>query len=137
MFREDLQALAKLRLREAGVLLKHGLYDGAYHVAGFAVECGLKACIAKKTLRFQFPDKDYAKSVFTHSLTDLVKYAELTSALQQAKKIGAFDVNWSIVIKWDPEQRYQITKTLIDADGIYKAIASRNHGILKWIRTHW
>jgi HEPN domain-containing protein len=33
------------------VLLEAGLYAGAYYLAGYAVECALKACIAKKTAR--------------------------------------------------------------------------------------
>jgi len=38
-------------------LLRLGLFDGAYYLAGYAVECALKACIAKGTQRFEFPDK--------------------------------------------------------------------------------
>lgn len=54
MNRKDFQVLSKVRLREAKVLLGVGLYDGAYYLAGYAVECGLKACIAKRTLRHDF-----------------------------------------------------------------------------------
>ena len=47
--RKDLQELSKVRLKEATALLKLGLFDGAYYLAGYAVECALKACIAKGT----------------------------------------------------------------------------------------
>jgi len=38
--RRDLQELSKVRLKEARALLDFGLYDGAYYLAGYAVECG-------------------------------------------------------------------------------------------------
>jgi HEPN domain-containing protein len=51
MNRADLQQLAELRITEAKVLLDNGFYAGAYYLAGYAVECALKACIAKLTNR--------------------------------------------------------------------------------------
>ena len=47
MDRRDLQALSKARLIEAKALLKLGLTDGACYLAGYTVECAIKACIAK------------------------------------------------------------------------------------------
>jgi hypothetical protein len=47
--RAEFQKLADLRAREAGVLLAAKCYDGAYYLAGYAVECALKECIARKT----------------------------------------------------------------------------------------
>jgi len=47
--RTQLQQLAEERVRDAEALLKAGQWSGAYYLAGFAVEFGLKACIAKLT----------------------------------------------------------------------------------------
>ena len=55
MDRRDLQALSRIRINEAKGLLSLGLHDGAYYLAGYAVECALKACIAKETKRHEFP----------------------------------------------------------------------------------
>jgi hypothetical protein len=44
--RRYLQALSKARLIEAKALLKLGLNDGAYYLAGYAVECAINTCIA-------------------------------------------------------------------------------------------
>jgi HEPN domain-containing protein len=55
--RKGLQELSNVRLKEAKALLKVGMADGAYYLAGYAVECALKACIAKETRRYDFPDK--------------------------------------------------------------------------------
>lgn len=47
MNRSDFQDLAQIRLAEAAALLQAERFDGAYYLAGYAVECALKACIAK------------------------------------------------------------------------------------------
>jgi HEPN domain-containing protein len=46
MHRNDLMRLSRLRIREARVLLEAGEFPGAYYLAGYAVECALKACVA-------------------------------------------------------------------------------------------
>jgi len=69
MNRHDLRELALIRLREARVLLKNGNYEGAYYLCGYVVECGLKACIAKQTRRYDFPDKKTVDESYTHDLT--------------------------------------------------------------------
>jgi HEPN domain-containing protein len=45
--RADFQQLADVRLKEAKALLDLGMWDGAYYLAGYAVEVALKACIIK------------------------------------------------------------------------------------------
>ena len=82
MNRKDFQNLALIRLKEAKVLLKNGRYEGAYYLCGYAVECGLKACIARKTKRHEFPDKNTVNASYTHILSDLVKIAQLSKSLK-------------------------------------------------------
>lgn len=86
MNRQDLQGLARSRIAEARFLLRGGLHSGAYYLAGYAVECGLKACIAKKTRRFDFPDKKAVDSSYVHDLEKLVGVAGLTQELQLESK---------------------------------------------------
>lgn len=66
-----------MRLKEANALLAAGFPDGAYYLAGYAVECALKACIAKATQRYDFPDKDSANASYTHNLEKLITVAKL------------------------------------------------------------
>jgi hypothetical protein len=40
-----------MRLTEAKSLYRLGHFSGAYHIAGYAIECAFKACIAKQTRR--------------------------------------------------------------------------------------
>ncbi len=53
--KSDFQALAGIRIREARVLLSAGEFDGALYVGGYAVECALKAIIAKSIPAHTFP----------------------------------------------------------------------------------
>ena len=77
MNRAELQELSRIRFSEAKSLLRAGFADGAYYLAGYSVECGLKACIAKSTRRFDFPDKRSVEASHTHNLKDLVKVANM------------------------------------------------------------
>ena len=55
MNRAEFKKLALTPLDDARVLLKNRRYSAAFYLAGYAVECSLKACLAKKTRRFDFP----------------------------------------------------------------------------------
>jgi HEPN domain-containing protein len=89
--RNDLQFLASTRLAEAKILLGAGRSDGAYYLAGYAVECTLKACIARGTQRHEFPDKKTVDASHTHNLRDLIKVANLEfERLEEAKRDPLF-----------------------------------------------
>jgi HEPN domain-containing protein len=77
MNRTDLQDVAMRRLRAAESLLNDQHWDSAYYLAGYAVECGLKACIAKQFREHDFPDKKTVNESYTHDLTKLVNLAGL------------------------------------------------------------
>jgi hypothetical protein len=73
------------------------LADGAYYLAGYAVECGLKACIAKETKRYEFADKKRVFSSYSHKLQDLVKVAGLEQALAGVVRTSPkFRTNWQV-----------------------------------------
>jgi HEPN domain-containing protein len=96
--REDLQAIARVRLREAIALLEAGLPDGAYYLAGYAVECALKACIAKRTKRYDFPDKTRVNSSYSHNLKELARVADLEGGLKdRSAKDEEFRKSWDAV----------------------------------------
>jgi hypothetical protein len=50
---------------------------------GYAVECALKACIAKETQRYEFPEKKRVYASYTHNFKDLVRVARLQGSLEQ------------------------------------------------------
>ena len=137
MNRKELQFLARTRLGEAKTLLDAGLPDGAYYLAGYAVECALKACIAKETKRHDFPDKKRVDSSHTHDLMELVKVAKLEPArLENAKKDPLFGNHWDLVLRWSERSRYG-SHGSGKAQALVEAIGNRKHGVLAWIKRHW
>ena len=54
--RVNLQELAHLRLAEARLLLDGKSFAGAYYLTGLALECALKACIARSCEQYDFPE---------------------------------------------------------------------------------
>jgi len=138
MNRRELQELPRTRLHEAAILLAAQCYRGAYYLAGYAVECALKACIARKTRRHDFPNKDKVFKSYTHDLKQLVNVAELQRSLsQEVKSSRQFNINWAIVKDWSEESRYQLAVTPQGAQDLYVAITNRHNGVLRWIRGHW
>ena len=137
MNRAQLQELSRLRLHEAKALLDAGHPSGAYYLAGYAVECALKACIAKGFARHDFPELKLVKDIYTHDLNILISKAKLKPDLELASKANPdFEVNWSIVKDWSENSRYQ-TYTEAQARDLYEAIVDRAHGVQKWIRRYW
>ena len=108
MNRRDLQAVAEARLKDAQILYRHRRFDGAYYLSGYVIECALKACIAKKTKRYDFPNKELAQEVYTHDLTQLVRHAGLGQALQQEfRNDAALELRWGVVKDWKERSRYE------------------------------
>jgi HEPN domain-containing protein len=135
--RKDLQELADARLAEAKVLLKAGHPNGAYYLAGYAIECALKACIARTTQRYDFPDKKSVDASYTHDLNALIKVANLESArVQEAGRDPIFRNHWDVVRQWSEHSRYR-RHTLEMANELLEAIAGRKHGVIVWIKRHW
>ena len=81
MNRIELQEISEIRLRESKALLSAGFAEGAYYLAGYAVECALKACIAKRTREHDFPEKKQVNDSHTHDLGKLLNLAELKDEL--------------------------------------------------------
>lgn len=136
MKRKDLQLLAETRLGEAQVLFQNRRFNGAYYLAGYAIECAIKACVARKTQRFDFPDKSLAIQVYTHDLTDLLKPTELTQIFKDEFRIDpALKVKWVIVKDWSEQSRYG-THGRNKAKVMLDAIAGPQ-GVLACIKKYW
>jgi len=135
--RRDLQALARTRLGDARTLLEAGRYDGAYYLLGLAVECGLKACIARRVSRHDFPDKKLAIESHTHEFWQLIRAANLDAALKADMTASAFfSANWMVVKDWSVESRYTSTGRA-KAEALHEAVNNRKHGVMRWIRQRW
>ncbi|NOQ35884.1 MAG: HEPN domain-containing protein [Methylococcaceae bacterium] len=135
MNKTELENLADIRIKEAKVLLEAECYHGAYYLAGYALECTLKACIAKQVKEFDFPSKKLAQDSYTHNLTKLLATSDLNQKLTEEENRNLeFKLNWSIVKHWSEEARYDCAITKIKAEELFDAITSNESGILQWLK---
>ncbi|MSQ53087.1 MAG: DNA-binding protein [Betaproteobacteria bacterium] len=138
MTRQELHDLSRLRVREARALLNARHHAGAYYLLGYSVECALKACIARKVRKFDFPDKKTVNDSYVHDLNQLLGVTGLRdSFLREAKASKALDINWTIVKDWSEQARYSTTISEKQARDLYSAYLSRSNGVLRWIRPSW
>jgi HEPN domain-containing protein len=125
-----------MRLKDARVLMRSGSFEASYYLTGLAVECALKACIARNTKRHDFPPNQNAiRDIYTHDLGKLVGAAKLQAALDANRKINlSFKANRDLVKDWNVNSRYA-TRGL-NAKELYAAVAGRN-GVMQWLRQRW
>lgn len=136
--RADLQVLTEERIRDAESLLDSGRFSAAYYLSGLAAECALKACIAKNTQRFEFPDLKRAQSSWQHNLDALLKTADLSSALDQAiQQNPQLIPSWNTVRQWQVDSRYNAVIAEAQARQMYASVADTNDGVIAWLRTLW
>jgi hypothetical protein len=137
MNKTELENLSAIRIKEAKILLTADCYQGAYYLAGYALECILKACIAKQVKEFDFPDKQLANASYTHKLADLVITAGLKQKLtEQEKQNEEFKLNWAVVIEWSEESRYKLAITKQEAHDLFASITENESGILPWLKKY-
>ena len=88
-------------MRDAKALLNAGNFPGAYYMAGYSVECAIKAAIAKQTRRHDFPNKQLAQDSWTHDLKKLLQIASLWPKFELAMKENSnLELNWAIAKEW-------------------------------------
>lgn len=117
--------------------MRSGCYDGAYYFTGFAVECALKACIARQVRRYDFPKKRTVEQSYTHDLKTLMRTAGLEDTLDKESKTNpALARNWAVVKDWNNESRYTVIGQT-RARELYSSVAERANGLMSWIRQHW
>lgn len=137
MNKTELETLADIRIREAESLLNTGFFHGAYYLAGYAVECTLKACIAKNVKEFDFPDKKLANDSWVHDLNKLLTTAAgLKQELKDKENQDEdFRLYWVVVSKWSEEFRYDSNITEQDAHDLFDAITDNQSGVIQWLQS--
>jgi HEPN domain-containing protein len=139
----EFRDLAETRLKDAEELLKINRWACAYYVAGYAVECALKASIVRdaELTGSIFDDKKLASqlidSFFIHDLEKLFKVAKLEVDFGIARGANpALEDNWTIVKDWQETSRYE-QKSQPEAEALVQAINHDPDGVMKWIRDRW
>jgi hypothetical protein len=119
------------------VLLAAHHWSAAYYLAGYAVECALKACIAKLMKPEEFPEKTFAEKCWTHILPQLLGLAGLKADLDAARQADPdLADNWDTVKGWSESRRYARTARA-EAEDLYEAITDKKHGVLSWLKQCW
>ncbi len=139
MNRAELQQLAEDRVLDAAALLAAGRWSGAYYLAGYAVECGLKACVLVRVEQtgIIFLDRKYSEKCWTHDLDALVTLADLEA--ERGTAIAANPVlakSWVTLEGWTEASRYH-QKTEPEARELFYAVNHTTNGVLPWIRSRW
>ena len=137
MNRIEFQEIAELRLKESRALLDAGFPEGAYYLSGYAVECALKACIAKRTREHDFPEKKLVIDSHTHDLAKLLQLAELKIDLDTSMQGNpALKSSWDAIQNWSETSRYQ-KRSAQEASDLLQAIDDQAGGLLPWIVLRW
>jgi len=131
--RDTFQQLAEARLAEATLLLASGFPSGAYYLAGYAIECALKAIIAAKFRANEIPDRRLVERVHVHDLSKLLSLTGLEDELEAEMNVNPdLHGRWTTIQKWSERARYDIW-TQESASAILEAVGG-DEGLLRWLQ---
>ena len=138
MNRTDLQLLADVRVADGEALLEAKRWAAAYYLLGYAVECALKACVARQFRQDEVPDKTVVNNFYSHRLDQLLGISGTKAALEsKAGADSAFQVNWNTVRDWNESARYDHSTTEAKARDMLFAVTDSSSGVLPWLKTRW
>jgi hypothetical protein len=112
-------------------------------MSGYAVECGLKACLLRYLVESSalFGEPGYLKKLadcWTHELVKLVNLAGLDAAFGAARGANpSLDGYWGVVKDWKETSRYDETRPEGEARAMFEAVSHKPDGVFLWIQTRW
>lgn len=143
-----IRAIATLRLAEARTLANNGQPEGAFYLAGYAVELALKARITERLeMPWLFDESSTAsadqftglgelrKLLKSHNILLLLAVAGLKPAYDRRKTQDKSFVKYKSLLEgWNEGIRYQLpgTKSVGDAQSFLTFLTGPN-GFLQWI----
>jgi hypothetical protein len=142
----DIQKLAWQRLKEAKILYRNKMYDGAFYLAGYSVELMLKAKISENwgipnlfDVDEKNTDTDISKIrqiVKTHKLTILLVLSGLKVKFDndKASNKNLFKANSLLLEKWSEQVRYSMAGVIKDNEiKDLISLLDNSKGLLRWI----
>jgi HEPN domain len=140
----ELQRMAEERIQDAKALLDAGRWEFAYYVAGYAVECALKACMLRRMIYTGWIFDEGVKKLDecrTHEFVKLIQIAGMMGELNDSLKASAaaidgFVTNWETTNEWNVTSRYE-SRSEAEARKLYLAITDEPYGVMGWIRNYW
>jgi HEPN domain-containing protein len=101
------EARGRTKLNTAKHLLQISNMEEAFHVAGVAVECELKARIMRFERLNRWPEMSSRRDLYTHDLTSLLVKAGLEAAMDsQIDNATSLASAWLVVRNWTIGSRY-------------------------------
>ena len=138
MDRADLQNLADARVADAQVLMHAERWAAAYYLLGYAIECALKACAAKRFHEHEVPAKSLVNDFYTHQMDRLLGISDVEDALKSREAHDPrFRRNWEIVRDWSETARYNRSATEAQAHEMFAAVTDPSSGVLPWLKRYW
>lgn len=135
LLRLDLIRLHQQWVDDARILLAAQRYAGAYHAGGIALECALKARIARFTQAEEFPDKKLAQEAWEHDPRRLLALGDLVRFMDGAP--SAVQTNWATVKDWKIDSRYTHTVNPATVGAFLDALDDATDGVITWLRNHF
>lgn len=133
--RSELQDLARLRLREAELLLEAGHSAASMYLCGYAVECALKARICRLLQMESYPEGKLRPVYGVHDLQQLLTLAGMTAELAGSQQ--DFQERWVRVSQWTPEWRYTARRSETEARWFLRLVQDEVEGVFSWISRSW
>ncbi len=119
------------------MLFQNRRFANSYYLFGYAIEIGLKSCIARQFVGDALPDKTLAQKVFTHRLFDLVGLAVLRQELESDMAVDPdFKAHWLVAVDWSEERRYEMISAAL-SKAMRDAVVDDRHGVMRWLRQYW
>jgi HEPN domain-containing protein len=138
MNRADLQQMADERVADAMALLAAGRYQAAYYLCGYAIECALKACIAKQIREFDFPDRKLVNDSYVHDLRKLLAVSGIEKDQRaEVDRNTVFAKNWLVVQDWSETSRYNLAISEQMARALIHAVIEPTNGVLPWLKKYY
>lgn len=148
--RIEFQELAILRLKEANTLLIQNYPDGAFYLAGYTIECALKAAICRTLSIDDFFEPgnskahgakvkdDIVQKFKTHDYGTLLVLSGLYYKLEAARQSDQLLADsWSTIRSqaWSEQHRYEVvsSKTITDVASFINSVKY----LLGWIKQYW
>src|SRR6185437_13926821 len=95
-----------------------------YYLAGYSLECALKAKIASSFRENEIPELRRVQKIYSHDLSSLLDISGLKDELEvEMEANGELRKHWTIATEWSEHARYQIW-TQERASAILEAVSA-------------
>jgi hypothetical protein len=129
-----------MRLEDAIMLFNNNLYDGAFYIAGYALELTFKAKICECLKIDEFyhlhaAKSDFSKVFLVHNLNRLLILSGLYTVYETDKLTDSrLMLAWSTAIKWSENNRYDKRGTHVSRE--VQDFINAIKFLIQWINTH-